>query len=130
MDDVRVVRGFELPFRAVEGDGAQGLELARLYQHPERAATLQLARVAPGGISKRHAHEWDQANWIAQGQAEVDVEGEVFRLEAGDCIVIPGGMAHSFSNPGAVPLLLVGVLGPGAALRARAILSESNTPSF
>lgn len=114
MSDVRVVPASELPFKAVQGDGAEGLELARLYRHSEGAATLQLARVAPGGISKRHAHEWDQANWISSGEAEVDVDGERFRMEAGDCIVIPGGRPHSFSNPGKNPLVLVAVLGPGA----------------
>ena len=114
MSDVYVVRAADLPFKAVEGDGAKGLELARLYQHPEGAVTFQLARVAPGGVSKRHAHEWDQANWVISGEAEVDVSGEVFRLETGDSMVIPGGKAHSFSNPGEIPLMLVGVLGPGA----------------
>ncbi|MCJ7627748.1 MAG: cupin domain-containing protein [Longimicrobiales bacterium] len=114
MSEVKVVRAAELLFRPVQGDGAEGLELARLYHHPDGAATFQLARVAPGGVSKRHAHEWDQANWISSGEAEVDVDGEVFRLRAGDCIVIPGGKSHSFSNPGETPLILVAVLGPGA----------------
>lgn len=114
MTDLKVVRASEQPFRAVHGDGARGLELARLYRHPDGAATFQLARVAPGGISKRHVHDWDQANWIAEGVAEVEVDGEVFRLEAGDSIVIPGSRAHAFSNPGETPLLLVAVLGPGA----------------
>jgi len=112
MSEVSVVRASELPFEPVAGDGAHGLELARLYLHPESATTFQLARVAPGGVSKRHAHEWDQANWIASGEAEVDVDGELFRLGAGDSIVIPGGKSHHFSNPGEVPLLLVAVLGP------------------
>jgi quercetin dioxygenase-like cupin family protein len=114
MRDNCVVRASEQPFEEVVGDGAHGLELARLYRHPEGSATFQLARVSPGGISKRHAHEWDQANWIASGAAEVDVDGEVFRLQPGDSIVIPGGRPHSFSNPGSTPLLLVAVLGPGA----------------
>ena len=114
MSDVRVVRASDLPFKAIQGDGAQGLELARLYRDPGGAATFQLARVAPGGISKRHAHEWDQANWISSGEAEVEVGGKVFRLGAGDSIVIPGGKPHSFSNPGETPLVLVAVLGPGA----------------
>jgi quercetin dioxygenase-like cupin family protein len=114
MHDLRVIRANDQPFQTVEGEGARGLELARLYRHPGGAATFQLARVAPGGISKRHAHEWDQANWIASGQAELEVEGEIFRLEAGDSIVIPGGKAHAFSNPGPGSLLLVAVLGPGA----------------
>ncbi|MGW8266392.1 MAG: cupin domain-containing protein [Longimicrobiales bacterium] len=115
MTNTTVVRAAEQPFKAVTGDGAHGLELARLYRHRDHAATFQLARVAPGGRSKRHAHDWDQANWIAAGEAEVDVDGEVFRLGEGDSIVIPGGRPHSFSNPGTIPLLLVAVLGPGAS---------------
>lgn len=114
MSEIKVVRASELEFKAIEGDGASGLELARLYQHPDRAATFQLARVAPGGISKRHAHEWDQANWVAEGEARVEVDGEHFDLKTGDSIVIPGGKAHAFSNPGKIPLVLVAVLGPGA----------------
>ena len=114
MCSLRVTRAAELPFQAVEGDGARGLELARLYQAPENGATFQLARIVPGGVSKRHSHDWDQANWSVDGQAEVEVEGETFTLNAGDTIVIPGGKAHSFKNTGRIPLVLVALLGPGA----------------
>ena len=114
MSDVTVVRGSELPFKTIEGDGAHGLALAPLFKAPDRGGTFQLARVTPGGVSKRHAHEWAQANYVAAGEAEVDVEGEVFQLGTGDSIVIPGGNAHSFSNPGTENLMLVAFLGPGA----------------
>ena len=114
MSDVSVTRASELPFEAVEGDGAHGLQLARLYKDSENGATFQLARVVPGGVSKRHSHEWDQANWVADGQAEVEVDREVYTLNAGDAIVIPGGKAHTFKNTGRIPLVLVALLGPGA----------------
>lgn len=114
MSETRVVRAGDLGFKAIEGDGAHGLALAPLYKAPDCGGTFQLARVAPGGVSKRHAHEWDQANWVAAGKAEVDVDGEVFQLATGDSIVIPGGKAHSFSNPGEETLMLAAFLGPGA----------------
>jgi quercetin dioxygenase-like cupin family protein len=114
MSDVSVIRSSELPFEAVEGDGARGLQLARLYRDSDTGATFQIARVVPGGVSKRHAHAWDQANWVADGQAEVEVDGEVFTLNAGDAVVIPGGKAHAFKNTGRIPLVLVALLGPGA----------------
>lgn len=114
MSDVEVVRSGDLGFKEIEGDGAQGLALAPLYKAPDRGGTFQLARVAPGGISKRHVHRWDQANWVAAGEARVDVDGEVFQLGTGDSIVIPGGKVHSFSNPGGETLMLVAFLGPGA----------------
>jgi len=115
MSAVKVIRAPEQPFEKVEGDGAEGLELARLYRDAEAGTTFQLARVLPGGVSKRHSHPWVQANWIADGQAEVEVEGEVHTLNAGDSIVIPGGQAHRFKNTGRIPLVLVAVLGPGAS---------------
>jgi len=114
MSAAYVTRAPDLPFKEVEGEGAQGLELARLYQDTENGATFQLARIAPGGVSKRHSHPWVQANWIADGQAEVEIQGEVFTLNAGDCVVIPGGKAHAFKNTGRIPLVLVAMLGPGA----------------
>ena len=114
MTELRVVRASEQPFTEVRGDGAEGLELARIYRHPDRAATFQIARIAPGGISKRHAHAWDQANWIASGEAEVDVDGQTLHLGPGDSVIIPGGTPHSFENRGQGPLTLLAVLGPGA----------------
>ena len=114
MSSVRVTRAEEMPFKEVAGDGAHGLQLARLYRDPDCGATFQLARVMPGGISKRHSHEWVQANWIVEGQAEVEVDGDLFTLNAGDAIVIPGEKAHAFKNTGRVPLVLAALLGPGA----------------
>jgi quercetin dioxygenase-like cupin family protein len=114
MTESRVVRASEQPFTEVRGDGAEGLELARVYRHPDGAATFQIARIAPGGISKRHAHAWDQANWIASGEAELEMNGLTFHLGPGDSVVIPGGTPHSFANRGERPLTLLAVLGPGA----------------
>jgi quercetin dioxygenase-like cupin family protein len=114
MTELRVVRAAEQPFTEVRGDGAEGLELARIDRHPDGGATFQIARIAPGGVSKRHAHAWDQANWIASGEAKVDVDGQTFHLRPGDSVIIPGGTPHSFANRGERPLTLLAVLGPGA----------------
>ena len=112
-----VIRGAELPFRAVQGDGAAGLSLARLYQAPGQAFTFQMARIEPGGISRRHRHPWEQCNWVVSGRGLVDtgVDGEQIPISAGDCLIFPGGIDHAISNTGAEPLVLVAVLGAGAA---------------
>jgi quercetin dioxygenase-like cupin family protein len=114
MNDVSVIRHSDLPFRTIEGDGASGLQLARLYQNPEHALTFQLARVEPGGISKRHQHDWEQINWVVSGKGRVDAGDETIEIGPGDCITIPGTLSHAISNNGDEPLLLVAVLGPGA----------------
>ncbi len=103
-----------LPFKPVSGDGASGLSLARLYQNREHF-TFQLAQVEPGGISKRHHHPWEQLTWVASGAGEVQTDDGVTAIAAGDFFEIPGNVSHAIANSGDVPLLLVTVLGPGAA---------------
>jgi quercetin dioxygenase-like cupin family protein len=88
MNDVSVIRHSDLPFRTIEGDGASGLQLARLYQNPEHALTFQLARVEPGGISKRHQHDWEQVNWVVSGKGRVDAGDET--IEIGGVHIAPG----------------------------------------
>ncbi len=112
---VRIVRAADLPFRAVGGDGAAGLSLARLYQHPERALTFQLARIEQGGISRRHRHPWEQINFVASGAGQVEAGGATFDIQPGDCVIFAPDQEHQISNTGSEPLLLVGVLGPGAS---------------
>jgi len=111
---IAVIRGAELPFRVVQGDGAAGLSLARLYQAADRAFTFQLARIEPGGISRRHRHDWEQCNWVASGRGLVDTGTEQIAIAAGDCVIFPGGIDHAISNTGDEPLLLVAALGTGA----------------
>jgi quercetin dioxygenase-like cupin family protein len=112
---ITVIRRDDMPFRPVQGDGAAGLSLARLYQHPDRALTFQLARIEPGGVSRRHAHPWEQVNLVISGQGVVDAGDQQIAIAPGDCVIFPGDVSHAISCTGDEPLLLVGVLGPGAA---------------
>jgi quercetin dioxygenase-like cupin family protein len=113
--DITVIQRADMPFRVVQGDGAVGLSLARLYQRPDRALTFQLARIEPGGISRRHAHAWEQVNLVISGHGTIDAAGQQIVIAPGDCVIFPGDVSHAISCTGDEPLLLVGVLGPGAA---------------
>ncbi len=112
---LRVIRQGEQPFRSVGGDGASGLALARLYQHSGRAFTFQLARIEPGGISRRHRHAWEQVNFVLSGEGVVETDEGQLTIGPGDCVILEGEAEHAIINRGTEPLLLVGVLGPGAA---------------
>lgn len=115
VDDILVIRNADFEFRPAGGDGAAGLSLARLYQNPERALTFQIARIEPGGTSRRHAHAWEQVNLVLSGNGSVDAAGRQVEIAPGDCIVFAPDVSHAITNTGKDPLLLVGVLGPGAA---------------
>ncbi len=70
---ITVIRRVEIPFRLVQGDGAAGLSLARLHRPTDNAFTFQMARIEPGGVSRRHAHPWEQVNLVISGSGIVDI---------------------------------------------------------
>ena len=114
MNEVTLIRRPDLPFLAVQGDGASGLQLARLYQNPNHSLTFQLARIEAGGVSKRHQHPWEQINWVVSGTGQVEAGEQTIEIGPGDCVVIPGDTPHAITNNDDKPLMLVAVLGPGA----------------
>jgi quercetin dioxygenase-like cupin family protein len=112
---ITVVRRADIPFRPVQGDGAAGLSLARLYRSKDNAFTFQLARIEPGGVSRRHTHPWEQVNLVISGSGVVDIGDAQIPIEPGDCVIFPGNVSHAISCSGAEPLVLVAALGSGAA---------------
>lgn len=112
---ITVIRNPDLPFRPVQGDGAAGLSLARLHRPADNAFTFQVARIDPGGISRRHAHSWEQVNLVVSGAGIVDNGEMQLHIGPGDCVIFPGNVGHAISCAGDEPLVLVAVLGPGAA---------------
>jgi quercetin dioxygenase-like cupin family protein len=112
---ISVIRRAEIPFRSVQGDGAAGLSLARLHRPADNAFTFQIARIEPGGVSRRHAHPWEQVNLAVSGAGIVDIGEAQITIEPGDCVIFPGNVSHAISCAGSEPLVLVATLGPGAA---------------
>jgi quercetin dioxygenase-like cupin family protein len=111
---ITVIRSADFPFRKAQGDGAAGLSLARLHRPADNAFTFQVARIEPGGISRRHAHAWEQANFVVSGEGIVDTGEAQTLIGPGDCVIFPGNVGHAISCAGDEPLVLVAVLGPGA----------------
>ena len=63
---------------------------------------------APGGYSTKHAHpERDQAYYIVNGKALVQVADEKGEANKGAMVLIPSKTTHAFSNTGKEPLTLL-----------------------
>ncbi len=60
----------------------------------------------PGGLSgDGHSHpDQEQAFYILEGEMEVDVGEETYRLRAGDCVLLPRDVFHKHRNIGDTPL--------------------------
>jgi|GEM_PF-1419620 len=51
-------------------------------------------RLAAGGRFDRHHHDGEELWLISSGRALIEIEGERRIANAGDIVLLPGGMAH------------------------------------
>ncbi|KJS82591.1 MAG: hypothetical protein JM58_14640 [Peptococcaceae bacterium BICA1-8] len=100
--------------QVVKDFGAAGLEYKALFgAEPERQLHANYVTVNSGGITKNHTHEWEQVNFILQGEGILVINDQISKtLEVGMAVHIPGGEKHFYKNPGSEPLVILGVLGP------------------
>ena len=83
-------------------------------------SSVDIAEVEfPAGASvafdNRRAAGTDQHVWVLDGTLELDVAGEAFRLEAGDCLMMRFGQPVAFRNPTARPVRYAVIISTGAA---------------
>ncbi|MEZ5102409.1 MAG: cupin domain-containing protein [Thermoleophilia bacterium] len=99
----------------ISGDGAEetyGLPLLPLTQGTG-AFDIRAVRIAAGGISADHAHAWEQANLVLEGEGTVTIDGEARPVKARDFVYVPPNAQHVFANTGQGDLVLLAVRGPG-----------------
>ncbi len=57
--------------------------------------TAQIVLLKKGANMNIHSHPQEQITYLLEGELEVDVEGELHRLQAGEFVIIPENVAHS-----------------------------------
>jgi mannose-6-phosphate isomerase-like protein (cupin superfamily) len=74
--------------------------------------------VAPASVGKQpryeaplHAHQEDEAWYVLEGTLRVRVGDDQVEVPAGAAVIVPGGTAHTFWNPGPEPARYVLVMG-------------------
>ena len=83
------------------------------------AYALQEMTVAPGfPWSPPHVHRnGDEAMYVLEGECTVRIGERVHTLGAGTFALMPRGIVHTFSNPGAAPGRVIVISSPGAVVR-------------
>ena len=83
------------------------------------AYAFQEMTVAPGfpWIPPHVHHNEDEALYVLEGECTVRIGERVHTLGAGTFALMPRGVAHTFSNPGAAPARVIVVSSPGAVVR-------------
>ncbi len=77
-------------------------------------AEVEFPPGASVAFDNRRAAGSDQHVWVLDGTLELDVAGEVFRLEAGDCLMMHFGQPLVFRNPTARAVRYAVIISMGA----------------
>jgi len=83
------------------------------------AYAFQEMTVAPGfpWVPPHIHHKEDEAIYVLDGECTVRVGDRTHTLVPGTFVLMPQGIVHTFSNPGAVPARVVVISSPGAVIR-------------
>lgn len=96
----RVIKGGEIPYSGrTEGESSEGAQIwNKHYIKPERGLTQSLTMhceiLAPEGESQDHYHQNEAYMYVLEGEGYEIHDGEKYKWEAGDLVVIHGGCVH------------------------------------
>ena len=62
--------------------------------------TMIYQEIAPGQTSSHHIHPWEHEVFIIEGSGTLVCDGQQYRVQAGDGILIPGNVDHYTLNDG------------------------------
>jgi len=96
-----VVKYNEVHLDDKEGDGLLHVSMANVVGEGEGwdGYTMRVFRVAPGGHSPLHEHDWEHVNHVIKGRGKLRLGDEVHDLDTKDFACVPPNVRHQFENP-------------------------------
>ena len=64
---------------------------------------LRKFSMLPGGGMPRHTNTVEHEQYVLRGRAKIGIGDEIHEVKAGDVVLIPDGMVHSYENIGEEP---------------------------
>jgi quercetin dioxygenase-like cupin family protein len=61
--------------------------------------TLRVFKIAPGGHSPRHQHDWEHVNYVISGRGRLFLAGTEQDIAEKDFALVPPKTVHQFQNP-------------------------------
>lgn len=72
-------------------------EMGQIYLASGKSVAMRLWRDEPPGEPKPEAsRDYETVGFVISGSAELHLEGQMVRLEAGDSWVVPRGASHTY----------------------------------
>jgi quercetin dioxygenase-like cupin family protein len=61
--------------------------------------TLRVFRIAPGGFTPHHTHDWEHVNFVIKGKGTLTIGDDAHNLSENDFALVPPNTMHQFKNP-------------------------------
>lgn len=105
MPDPQIRNVNEVAFGPVQMAGAEGVTMSMMVgrEHGAPNFSMRQFRVAPGGHTPRHQHDYEHEVLILEGEGAVLLGGERRALRAGDTLFVPPDSEHQFTTPDGGP---------------------------
>lgn len=99
---MKVQKADDIVARPVNVDGARSVEIRVLIGPDDGAPNFYMRQfvLAGDGCTPRHRHDWEHEVYILAGAGIVLTPQGDKPIAAGDCVFVPGGELHSFTNTG------------------------------
>ncbi|WP_206996373.1 cupin domain-containing protein [Trinickia mobilis] len=109
-----VTNTFDVPWISHRIEGSKGYEFIFniLGSEYTDAYNIDIARVEPGGYSPLHIDHDNHAFYILDGEADIDVADQCYRVRAGAVVRVPRGVVHAIRNSGEGHLILLSIYDP------------------
>jgi quercetin dioxygenase-like cupin family protein len=96
-----VIKYRDMKLTEINAQGVKDVVKANVVGGPEgwKDHTLRVFRLAPGGFSPQHQHDWEHVNYIINGKGQLRIGDEVHEVSEKDFAFVPPNTMHQFSNP-------------------------------
>jgi quercetin dioxygenase-like cupin family protein len=95
-----------LPGQPMNMDGVKGVTMRMMVGRADSAPNFAMRHftVDPGGHTPHHSHNYEHEVYIVEGEGQVEANGEMHDIRAGDVLFVPPNAVHQFKNTGHQPL--------------------------
>ena len=81
----------------VDGEHSPQGQMGQTYLAGGKSIAMRLwENEAPGADKPQRARDYETVGYVLQGRAELQIEGQTVKLEAGDSWVVPQGAEHTY----------------------------------
>jgi quercetin dioxygenase-like cupin family protein len=96
-----VVKQSDIKLQEVNMEGVDKTSKANVIGKPEGwdNHTMRVFRIAPGGNTPHHQHDWEHINYVMKGKGTLTIGEQTQEIKQGDFALVPPGTMHQFRNP-------------------------------